>query len=134
MPSANIAAPSPRLAAVKCASSYGRIFWLISRAIWFQSGSVAGNHARSNAAPNLTPCLTNLAKALWKSPIATVTGKAGPAIIEVLTKCHSGQTQAKIKSLGVLSQSLVFQLGIIALLNIGNGVQAQIIQTQSIRL
>ena len=49
------------------------------------------NHARSNTGPNPIRCSTNRAIALWKSPTAATTGKAVPAIIEGLTKGHSGR-------------------------------------------
>jgi len=61
------------------------------RAIWSLAGQTARSHARSNTGQNPIRCSTNRAIALWKSPTAATTGKAALAIIEGLTKGHSGQ-------------------------------------------
>ena len=88
---ANTATPSGRRATRSCAANYGRIYCSTWRVIWCVAGRTARNHARSNTGPNPIRCSTNRAIALWKSPTAATTGKAALAIIEGLTKGHSGQ-------------------------------------------
>jgi len=77
-----------RPAAVKCAISYGGFLVNLVRDLVPERLGRCEPRAVKRR-PNLTLASTSLAKLLWKSRIATVTGKGGPAIIEALTKCHS---------------------------------------------
>src|SRR5260221_5920573 len=92
MRSGNTARPSPRRPIEKRGDSYGKTCCSTSPATWFPSDPIAANPARSNTGPKPIRCSTNRADASSKSPTAAATGKEEPAIIEALTKGHSGLT------------------------------------------
>ena len=96
----------------RCAASSGRTCCSTSRATWSAIGPTAKNLGPSSAAQNPTHCSINRAAASWKSPTAAATGKVAPAIIEALTKGHSGPTPLYYPNLRVFSRPLLSRLAL----------------------
>src|SRR5882672_9335764 len=94
MRSANTPMPSAKHVMKKCAANSGMICCSIWPVTWSALVRIEPSLVPSSADQNPTHYSTNRATASWKSLIAAATGKDTPAIIEGLTKGHSGQTHA----------------------------------------
>jgi hypothetical protein len=88
---ANTATRSPKRPTAKCAANSGRTSYSTWPATWSATGPTVWNRGPSSVGPSPILCSTSLDAGSRKSPIATATGKAVPAIIETLTKGHSGR-------------------------------------------
>src|SRR6185312_7582350 len=89
---ANTVPPSLKHLIKNYDGNYGKTCCAFWRATSFLQGPADASPAPLNIAQRPTLCLTNHDAILLKSPTAADTGKADAAIIEVLTKGHSGPT------------------------------------------
>src|SRR6266446_3829582 len=95
------ATPSPKRATKRCAVNYGRIYCSTWPETWSPTDPTASSIVPSSAGQNRIHYSTNRADVLLKSPTAAAIGKDALAIIEALTKGHSGLTRSSVAVLNV---------------------------------